>query len=337
MLSASPALELKLWQRSTRGADGAVPPHRARRHRGRRHGGRPRTGELRELLRWMILARRLDRECMALQRQGELTVYPPFEGQEAANNRLRVRPWAGRFRLPLVPGIGRGARPGRRTGSSTCSTTGDTARLGSSRAMRVARRLVLLLAGCASAFPADALRSVDRSVTLTVLRQDPAAVLGRRVMLGGDIVATRPMPDSDGGGAALEAARPRGSSAAWRYVRRPLHRHDSAISRSRGLRRGTPHDRDRHGDGRGGAEDRGAALSLSRRRCGIHQALAARGHRPLPASLALRLLSVALPVCLAVPRAGRPAPTITGGSRSAESCGRRHLPTTTDENVPGSR
>ena len=32
----------------------------------------------------MIRARRLDRECMALQRQGELTVYPPFEGQEAA-------------------------------------------------------------------------------------------------------------------------------------------------------------------------------------------------------------------------------------------------------------
>ncbi len=40
--------------------------------------------DLRELLRLMILARRLDRECMALQRQGELTVYPPFEGQEAA-------------------------------------------------------------------------------------------------------------------------------------------------------------------------------------------------------------------------------------------------------------
>jgi len=32
----------------------------------------------------MIRARRLDRECVALQRQGELTVYPPFEGQEAA-------------------------------------------------------------------------------------------------------------------------------------------------------------------------------------------------------------------------------------------------------------
>src|SRR5688572_19979321 len=40
--------------------------------------------QLRELLRHMVRARRLDRECMALQRQGELTVYPPFEGQEAA-------------------------------------------------------------------------------------------------------------------------------------------------------------------------------------------------------------------------------------------------------------
>jgi pyruvate dehydrogenase E1 component alpha subunit len=40
--------------------------------------------KLRELLALMIRARRLDRECMALQRQGELTVYPPFEGQEAA-------------------------------------------------------------------------------------------------------------------------------------------------------------------------------------------------------------------------------------------------------------
>jgi 2-oxoisovalerate dehydrogenase E1 component alpha subunit len=40
--------------------------------------------ELRQLLRWMVLARRLDRECIALQRQGELTVYPGFEGQEAA-------------------------------------------------------------------------------------------------------------------------------------------------------------------------------------------------------------------------------------------------------------
>jgi pyruvate dehydrogenase E1 component alpha subunit len=42
------------------------------------------TEELRGLLRQMIVARRLDRECIALQRQGELTVYPGFEGQEAA-------------------------------------------------------------------------------------------------------------------------------------------------------------------------------------------------------------------------------------------------------------
>jgi pyruvate dehydrogenase E1 component alpha subunit len=40
--------------------------------------------DLRATLRWMLLARRLDRECIALQRQGELTVYPGFEGQEAA-------------------------------------------------------------------------------------------------------------------------------------------------------------------------------------------------------------------------------------------------------------
>ena len=40
--------------------------------------------QLRELLRLLIRSRRLDRECWALQRQGELTVYPPFEGQEAA-------------------------------------------------------------------------------------------------------------------------------------------------------------------------------------------------------------------------------------------------------------
>jgi pyruvate dehydrogenase E1 component alpha subunit len=39
---------------------------------------------LRSLLRWMVFARRLDRACIALQRQGELTVYPGFEGQEAA-------------------------------------------------------------------------------------------------------------------------------------------------------------------------------------------------------------------------------------------------------------
>lgn len=54
---------------------------------------------------------------------------------------------------------------------------------------------VLLLTGCASAFPEDALRSVDRSVTVTALRRDAAVNLGRRVLLGGDILATRPMPN----------------------------------------------------------------------------------------------------------------------------------------------
>jgi pyruvate dehydrogenase E1 component alpha subunit len=40
--------------------------------------------ELRTIHRRMTEARRLDAECIALQRQGELTVYPGFEGQEAA-------------------------------------------------------------------------------------------------------------------------------------------------------------------------------------------------------------------------------------------------------------
>jgi 2-oxoisovalerate dehydrogenase E1 component subunit alpha len=39
---------------------------------------------LRDAFRLLVRSRRLDRACLALQRQGELTVYPPFEGQEAA-------------------------------------------------------------------------------------------------------------------------------------------------------------------------------------------------------------------------------------------------------------
>jgi 2-oxoisovalerate dehydrogenase E1 component subunit alpha len=39
---------------------------------------------LRDALELLIRARRLDRECVALQRDAQLTVYPPFEGQEAA-------------------------------------------------------------------------------------------------------------------------------------------------------------------------------------------------------------------------------------------------------------
>ncbi len=59
--------------------------------------------ELRGLLRWMIVARRLDRECIALQRQGELTVYPGFEGQEAAQVGSATALAAERLRLANVP------------------------------------------------------------------------------------------------------------------------------------------------------------------------------------------------------------------------------------------
>jgi 2-oxoisovalerate dehydrogenase E1 component alpha subunit len=40
--------------------------------------------DLRALYRYMALARQVDIECTALQRQGELAVYPPLIGQEAA-------------------------------------------------------------------------------------------------------------------------------------------------------------------------------------------------------------------------------------------------------------
>ena len=40
--------------------------------------------DLRQLYRYMALARALELECTALQRQGELAVYPPMIGQEAA-------------------------------------------------------------------------------------------------------------------------------------------------------------------------------------------------------------------------------------------------------------
>src|SRR5436189_4147750 len=40
--------------------------------------------DLRELYRLLLLTRRADLEATALQRQGELAVYPPLLGQEAA-------------------------------------------------------------------------------------------------------------------------------------------------------------------------------------------------------------------------------------------------------------
>ncbi|WP_429886397.1 pyruvate dehydrogenase (acetyl-transferring) E1 component subunit alpha [Geoalkalibacter halelectricus] len=37
---------------------------------------------LREIFRWMLAARRVDRTCLSLQREGRMGTYPPVEGQE---------------------------------------------------------------------------------------------------------------------------------------------------------------------------------------------------------------------------------------------------------------
>jgi len=57
-----------------------------------------------------------------------------------------------------------------------------------------AAALAVLLSGCATAFPDDLRRTVNRAVTVTELRQNPTAYLGQRVMIGGEILVTRPMP-----------------------------------------------------------------------------------------------------------------------------------------------
>ena len=73
--------------------------------------------DLRDALRWMVLARRLDRECIALQRQGELTVYPGFEGQEAAQIGSAMALGAEDFIFPsfreLAVALARGVDPVR--------------------------------------------------------------------------------------------------------------------------------------------------------------------------------------------------------------------------------
>ena len=71
---------------------------------------------LRELYRWMVLARRLDRECIALQRQGELTVYPGHEGQEAAQIGSAWALGDCRFRVADLPRAAGRAAAGRRSG-----------------------------------------------------------------------------------------------------------------------------------------------------------------------------------------------------------------------------
>ena len=61
------------------------------------------------------------------------------------------------------------------------------------RWLRVAA-LAWLTAACASAFPDDLLRTVERELTLAVLREAPDQHVGARVILGGEILATTPRP-----------------------------------------------------------------------------------------------------------------------------------------------
>jgi outer membrane lipoprotein len=54
----------------------------------------------------------------------------------------------------------------------------------------------LLLGGCATAaFPPEMLQGVDQSLTLGELRRAPEAHLNQKVVLGGEIVATRPQAE----------------------------------------------------------------------------------------------------------------------------------------------
>jgi outer membrane lipoprotein len=54
--------------------------------------------------------------------------------------------------------------------------------------------LVILLGGCATAFPREVMRTVDTAITVEALRGDPAAFKGRRVIVGGEILSTQPRP-----------------------------------------------------------------------------------------------------------------------------------------------
>ena len=51
--------------------------------------------------------------------------------------------------------------------------------------------LAVLLGGCVTAFPKEVTQTADRSITLAALRADPVAYVGKRVILGGEIIATR--------------------------------------------------------------------------------------------------------------------------------------------------
>ena len=55
--------------------------------------------------------------------------------------------------------------------------------------------LAVLLSGCASAFPKEVMSTVNTAVTVEMLRPDPVAFKGQRVMVGGDILSTQPRTD----------------------------------------------------------------------------------------------------------------------------------------------
>ena len=52
--------------------------------------------------------------------------------------------------------------------------------------------LVLLLGGCASAFPKEVMSTVNTAITVEMLRTDPLPFKGQRLMVGGDILSTQP-------------------------------------------------------------------------------------------------------------------------------------------------
>jgi outer membrane lipoprotein len=54
--------------------------------------------------------------------------------------------------------------------------------------------LIAMLTGCVSAFPDEDLRGVNRAATLATLRAAPESHVDERVILGGEILSTRPGP-----------------------------------------------------------------------------------------------------------------------------------------------
>jgi outer membrane lipoprotein len=54
---------------------------------------------------------------------------------------------------------------------------------------------LLLMVGCASVVPGELRKEVDRSISFEELRINPDAYVGRTVLLGGEVVDTKNLPD----------------------------------------------------------------------------------------------------------------------------------------------